>query len=62
MIRREGIYECEICGIPHIHHHETVNHRAIAIASEPVTHETWEEVANRSVVLANVAKTVSSQG
>ena len=62
MIRREGIYECEICGIPHIHHHETVNHKAIAIASEPVTHEIWEEVANHSVVLANVAKTVSSQG
>ena len=51
---RTGIYECEICGIPHVHHHETVNHRSVAIASEPVTHEKWEKVANRSVVAFNL--------
>lgn len=55
IIRRNGIYDCEICGIPHIHHNQTVNHRAIAIASEPVSHETWEEVANETVVLATVS-------
>jgi len=42
LLKRSGIYECEICGIPHIHHHETVNHRAVALASEPVTHEDWQ--------------------
>jgi glutamine amidotransferase len=53
MIQRQGIYSCEICGIPHIHHHETVNHRAVAVASEPVTHEDWHEVENKNVVLIN---------
>ncbi len=54
MIQRQGIYDCEICGIPHIHHNETVEHRAVAISSEPVTHERWVEVANQSVVLLNL--------
>jgi glutamine amidotransferase len=49
MIRRHGLYDCEICGIPHIHHHETVNHRAVAVASEPITHEAWQVVANHHV-------------
>ena len=49
MIERNGIYDCEICGIPHIHHHETIKHPAVAIASEPVTHEPWQEVPNHSV-------------
>ena len=53
-IRREGIYDCEICGIPHIHHHETVSHRAQAFASEPITNEPWVEIANQSVVLAKL--------
>lgn len=53
-IRREGIYNCEICGIPHIHQYETVNHRAVAIASEPVTHEDWEEIVDHSVFAERV--------
>jgi predicted glutamine amidotransferase len=53
-IRREGMYECEICGIPHVHHHQTENHRSVAFASEPVTHEKWEEVANQSIVAFNL--------
>ena len=52
MIERNGIYDCEICGIPHIHHHETTRHHAVAIASEPVTHEAWQEVPNHSVAVA----------
>ena len=48
-IERNGVYECEICGIPHIHHHESVNHQAFAIASEPITHDAWTEFENRSV-------------
>lgn len=53
-IERAGISECEICGIPHVHHHETVNHRSVAIASEPVTHQKWEEIANQTVVAFHV--------
>ncbi len=53
-IARQGIYNCEICGIPHIHHHETVNHRAFVVASEPVTHEPWTEVNNYRVLAMRV--------
>lgn len=52
IVRREGIYDCEICGIPHIHHHETVNHCAFVVASEPVTEEEWEEVENQTILIA----------
>lgn len=52
MIERNGIYDCEICGIPHIHHHETTEHHAVAIASEPVTHEAWQEIPNHCVAAA----------
>lgn len=54
IIRRNGIYDCEICGIPHIHHHESVDHMAVAVASEPVTHESWQEVHDRTVVAENL--------
>ena len=53
MIERTGIYDCEICGIPHIHHSETVRHRAVGIASEPVSHENWRELSNQSIVMVN---------
>lgn len=56
IIRREGVYDCEICGIPHIHRLETVNHRAVVLASEPVTHEQWNEVENESVLAFDLAK------
>jgi len=48
-IEREGIYDCEICGFPHIHHQQIKEYRAIVVASEPVTHEDWNEIPNRSV-------------
>lgn len=56
-IRRNGLYNCEICGIPHIHHHETVNHKAVAFASEPITGEAWSEVPNKTfeVISLNTA-------
>lgn len=59
-IERRGIYQCEICGIPHIHHHETVDHHAVAFASEPVTHEDWQEVPNQSLEILNLGKTIQS--
>lgn len=48
-IVREGVYDCEICGIPHIRHNPSVDHRAVVIASEPITHELWQEVPNHSL-------------
>ncbi len=47
--RREGIQDCEICGFPHVHHQPGKDYRAIVIASEPITHELWDEVPERSI-------------
>lgn len=48
-IERTGVYDCEICGFPHIHHSPDREHRAVVVASEPITHERWEEIPERSV-------------
>jgi predicted glutamine amidotransferase len=50
VLLREGIHDCEICGIPHIHHSPGTPYRAVAIASEPITHEHWDEVPDGSIV------------
>jgi glutamine amidotransferase len=47
---REGIHDCEICGIPHVHHSPDTNYRAAIVASESITHETWQELAEGSVI------------
>jgi glutamine amidotransferase len=46
---RNGVYDCEICGFPHIRHDPQRDYRAIEIASEPLTHEAWQEVPERTV-------------
>jgi len=48
-VTRTGIYDCEICGFPHIHHSPNREHRAVVIASEPITQENWEEIPDASV-------------
>lgn len=48
-IERQGVYDCEICGFPHIHHSPDRDHRAVVIASEPITHEVWKEIPDRSL-------------
>ncbi|MDH3659877.1 MAG: class II glutamine amidotransferase [Alphaproteobacteria bacterium] len=47
--RREGIHDCEICGFPHVHHQPDKDYRAIIVASEPITHESWNEIPERSI-------------
>ncbi|MCA9217218.1 MAG: class II glutamine amidotransferase [Planctomycetales bacterium] len=49
-IFRDGIYDCEICGIPHVQHDSSVNYQAIAIASEPITHEPWTAMRNHTLL------------
>lgn len=46
---RRGVYDCEICGFPHIHHSPDREHRAVVVASEPITHERWQEIPERSL-------------
>ncbi len=48
-VQRDGIYDCEICGFPHIHHERKTRYRAFVVASEPLTHEKWLEVPDRSI-------------
>ena len=49
-IVRDEVYDCEICGIPHTHHSPTIDHRAVVVASEPITHELWQEIPNYSLM------------
>ena len=48
-VEREGVHDCEICGFPHIHHDARRHYRAVVVASEPISHEDWREVPERSV-------------
>jgi len=48
-VEREGVHDCEICGFPHIHHDPSRAYRAVVLASEPITHENWREVPERSI-------------
>jgi glutamine amidotransferase len=50
LVERDDVHDCEICGIPHVHHHEGRRYRAVVLASEPLTHETWRRVPEASVV------------
>ncbi|MFK7818705.1 MAG: class II glutamine amidotransferase [Planctomycetaceae bacterium] len=49
-LQRGGLHDCDICGIPHVHHTQEANYRATVIASEPLSGETWIEVPNKSVI------------
>jgi len=48
-LERKGLVACEICGTVHVHHQPQQQYRAIEIASEPITHETWHHVPNATV-------------
>ncbi len=47
---RNGVRDCEICGLAHAEEHRVAGYRAAVVASEPITQETWEEVPEQSVV------------
>ncbi|MDJ0945144.1 MAG: class II glutamine amidotransferase [Kiloniellales bacterium] len=49
-VERDGVYDCEICGFPHIHHVPSRDYRAVVVASEPITRETWQEVPADSLI------------
>jgi glutamine amidotransferase len=46
---RDGIRDCEICGFPHVHHDPSTRYRAVVVDSEPITHEPWCEMQERSL-------------
>ncbi len=41
-LRREQVYICDICGRSHVHHDVGTDYRAVEIASEPLSDDTWE--------------------
>ena len=58
---RRGVHDCEICGIPHIRHDESIDYRAVLFASEPITSEPWEEVPNYSLFSVDEELCVASR-
>lgn len=48
-LERNGIFFCEICGRPHVHHDTKQAYQAVEFASEPITTERWLGVPNASV-------------
>jgi glutamine amidotransferase len=57
-VERRGILDCEVCGFPHVHHHPGTTYRALVVASEPITHESWKEVPDGSVFSIDAQATV----
>ena len=49
-VHREGLHDCEVCGIPHVDHDSHVAYRAVVVASEPLSNEAWQEIPDRSIV------------
>jgi len=49
-VTRAGIHDCEICGIPHVHHEDRTRYQAVIVASEPLSHEDWQEVPENTVI------------
>lgn len=48
-LEREGVQACDICGVPHIAHQPGRTYRSVEVASEPITDESWQAVAEPSV-------------
>jgi len=49
-VARHGIHDCEICGIPHVHEQPGHEYRAVVVASEPISHESWLELPEHSIL------------
>jgi glutamine amidotransferase len=47
---RDGIRDCEICGIPHVEHMPGKKYHAVVIASEPLSQEAWEELPDGTLL------------
>lgn len=57
-VSRDGVHDCEICGIPHVHHQPQRAYRAVVVASEPISHEAWQPLANRGLLAVGPALAV----
>lgn len=48
-VERSGVQDCEVCGFPHVRHDPQHTYRAVILASESISHESWCAVPDRSV-------------
>jgi predicted glutamine amidotransferase len=48
-VERAAVRDCEICGFPHVRHTPGLEYHAVVVASEPISHEAWQEVPEGSV-------------
>ena len=49
-VQRRDLHDCEICGIPHVHHSDQTAYRAVVLASEPLSEESWQAVPDASIL------------
>ncbi len=57
-IERHGVQDCETCGAPHVDHTTNRDYRAVAIASEPISSEAWQQVPEHSLLIVDEEITV----
>lgn len=43
-LEREFVFDCDICGRPHVHHDVGREYRSVEFASEPITDDNWHRV------------------
>ena len=49
MLQRRGVWDCELCGTPIDGAAAPTDYRALLVASEPLTGESWRPVPERTV-------------
>ena len=49
-VSREGIRDCEVCGVAHVQHRSSTDYRALVVASEPISFEPWQEVPDGTIL------------
>ncbi len=53
-VSREGIRDCEVCGVAHVQHRSNADYRALVVASEPISFEPWQEVPDGTILAIDV--------
>jgi glutamine amidotransferase len=48
-VERDGVRDCEVCGMPHAQSAAGDGYRAVVLASEAISHEDWRPVPEGSV-------------
>ncbi|MFQ5739138.1 MAG: class II glutamine amidotransferase [Acidobacteriota bacterium] len=54
-VSRQGVHDCEVCGIPHIQHQPEVNYQSVVLASEPISDESWLAIPERHLIAVDQA-------